>query len=96
MKRDEDPKHLTFELFSSVGQIHVYTGPAFSGARYVRTLEDALVRMRGVLGTVFNSRRQLVGYQLSVGSINDIQVLQSAKLNSHENKPIAISNLLRF
>jgi diguanylate cyclase (GGDEF)-like protein len=96
MKRDEDPKHLTFDLFSSFGQIHVYTGPAFSGARYVRTLEDALVRMRGVLGTVFNSRRQLVGYQLSVGSINDIQVLQSARLDSLENKPTAISNLLRF
>src|SRR5581483_4082544 len=71
MKGDEGAKHLTFELYSPVGQIHVFTAPSFGDAQELRRVEDAKVRMRGVFGTVFNSRRQLVGYQLSISSPAD-------------------------
>jgi len=94
MKTDEDSQHPTFELFSSFGQIHVYTDPAFS--RHVRKLEDATVRMRGVLGTLFNSRRQLVGYQLSVSSDEDVEVLQPASVDPFRETAILMGSLLRF
>lgn len=94
MKTDEDSQHPTFELFSAFGQIHVYTDPAFS--RYVGKLQDATVRMRGVLGTLFNSRRQLVGYQLSVSSAEDFEVLLPASADPFREAAIPVGNLLRF
>ena len=89
-------KHPTFELYSSFGQVHVFTGPEFSGEKAVHDLVDATVRARGVLGTVFNSRRQLVGYQLSVASADDIEVLESAALDPFDQPVIPVSHLLRF
>jgi len=94
MKTDEDSQHPTFELFSSFGRIHVYTDPAFSA--YLRKLEDASVRMRGVFGTLFNSRRQLVGYQLLVSSAEDVEVLQPASQDPFRGAAIPVGSLLRF
>ena len=68
LKFAEDPYHpvFTFELYTSLGQVHVYAAPGFPDLRTSRPLEDARVRIQGVFGTVFNSRRQLVGYQLQI------------------------------
>jgi diguanylate cyclase (GGDEF)-like protein len=91
-----DSKHLTFELFSPLGQIHIYTNPTFSGREQLSSLVDASVRVRGVFGTVFNSRRQLVGYSLSVSSIKDIQVLERGSPDPFQEIAIPINSLLRF
>jgi diguanylate cyclase (GGDEF)-like protein len=96
LKLNEEPNHLTFELYSSFGQIHAYAGPDFSDSEYVRSLVDATVRIRGVCGTVFNSRRQLVGYQLSVSSVKDIAVVKPASVGWANREPVAINSLLRF
>lgn len=87
---------LTFELFTAFGQVHVYTSPLFPSYRHIRYLEDAKVRMRGVFGTVFNSRRQLVGYQFLVQSPSDIDVVEPAVPNPFAMHSTPIENLLRF
>jgi diguanylate cyclase (GGDEF)-like protein len=96
MKLGEEPRHLTFELYSPFGQVHVYTGPAFAATGSPRSLVDASVRIRGVLGTVFNSRRQLVGYQLSVSSISDVEVLEAASPDPFLGAAVPVGSLLRF
>lgn len=94
-KADEESERLTFELFSSFGQIRVYGDSAL--LPYVRHLEDASVRMRGVLGTMFNSRRQLVGDpELAVSSAEDITVLHPSGPGPSGEAVIPVSSLLRF
>ena len=96
MKLEEETRHPTFELYASFGQVHVYADPAFANARYLRNLVDATVRIRGVLGTVFNSRRQLVGYQLWISSSDDIEVLQPPTSDPFDADATPVANLLRF
>jgi diguanylate cyclase (GGDEF)-like protein len=98
MKFAEEPSHpiLTFELYTAVGQIHVFTSPGFPDLRQSRNLEDARVRIQGVLGTIFNSRRQLVGYQLLVSSESHIQTIEAAVSNPFETAATPIGSLLSF
>ena len=96
MRLGEETNHLTFELYTSFGQVHVYTGPKFADAPYLHTLEDARVRIRGVLATVFNSRRQLVGNNLSVSSTQDLQILEAAPRDPFGRTALPVINLLRF
>jgi diguanylate cyclase (GGDEF)-like protein len=87
---------LTFELYTSIGQIHVYTDPGFPDLRQSRHLEDAKVRISGVLGTIFNSRRQLVGYQLMVASPSQIEVIEPGVRDPFSMETTPIGALLRF
>lgn len=96
LKQNEESGHVTFELYSPFGQIHIYTNPTFIGKEQLSSLVDASVLMRGVFGTVFNSRRQLVGYQLSVSSINDITVLEAARLDPFKEATTQINHLLSY
>ncbi len=98
IKVGEESNHpaLTFELLSPVGQVHVYTSSYFPGIDEARSLEDARVRIRGVFGTVFNSRRQLVGYQLLVERRSDIDVLEPAAANPFATETTPIGSLLRY
>lgn len=98
MKVGEESAHpmLTFELLTPVGQVHVYTSPDFPDIDHSRDLEDAKVRIRGVLGTVFNSRRQLVGYQLLVEKRSDIEVLEPAAADPFAMAPTPIGSLMRY
>lgn len=94
----EEPGHptLTFELLAPLGQVHVYTSPFFPDLDQVRDLEDAKVRIRGVLGTVFNSRRQLVGYQLLIESRSAIEVIEPAAPHPFSMAATPIGSLLRY
>jgi len=94
--KNEESRHLTFELYSPFGQIHVYTNPTFTGKDQLAHLVDATVHAQGVFGTIFNSRRQLVGYQLSISSINDIRVLAPANPDPFQKVITPINHLLRF
>ncbi|MGB6721468.1 MAG: EAL domain-containing protein [Terracidiphilus sp.] len=98
IKFGEDPGHpiLTFELYSSFGQIHVSTSPGFPDLRQTGNLEDARVRIRGVFGTLFNSRRQLVGYQLLISTPSQIQVIEPAVRDPFAMEATPIGALLRF
>ena len=97
VKIGEEAAHLfTFELHSSLGQIHVYTSFLPTYVERVRQLEDARVSIRGVFGTVFNSHRQLIGYQLLITSPQDIQVIDPAVQKPFELMPTPMGELLRF
>lgn len=96
LKTDEEPQHMTFELSSPLGGVHVEVSPQFVDKERLSHLVDATVRMRGVFSTVFNSRRQLVGYKLSISSIHDIQVLEPAEPNSFQKAVIPINQLLGY
>ena len=93
---EEDPHLFTFELYSSFGQVHVYFPSLPSYVARLRKLVDARVSIRGVLGTVFNSRRQLVGYQLLVTSPDDIRVIEPSVQNPFELTPTPIRELLQY
>jgi len=41
-------------------------------------LVDAEVRVQGVCGTIFNQKRQLLGVQLFVNDLEDIQIVRPA------------------
>lgn len=98
MKIGEEASHssLTFELVTSIGRIHVYTSPSFPGIEQSRHFEDARVRIHGVLGSLFNPRRQLVGYQLLVESPSDIEVIEPAVENPFEMRATPVGDLLRY
>ena len=97
VKIGEEAAHLfTFELYSSFGQIHVYISSLPSYIQRLRQLEDARVSIRGVFSTVFNSRRQLIGYQLLITSPDDIQVIEPSVQNPFELTPIPIGELLQY
>jgi diguanylate cyclase (GGDEF)-like protein len=93
---DGDYGRLTFELYSSFGQLHIYTAQELEQALHFPNPVDARVRIRGVFGTVFNSRRQLVGYQMAIASANDIEVLEPAAADPFQQTAVAIRDLLRY
>lgn len=94
----EVPTHpiATFDLASSIGMVHVYTSPAFPDIRKMRIFEDAKVRVKGPLGSLFNARRQLIGYQLLIERLADIETLEVGKADPFALGRTPISNLLRF
>ena len=98
LKFAEEPYHpvFTFELYTSLGQVHAYAAPGFPDPRKSRSIEDARVRIQGVFGTVFNSRRQLVGYQLQIASPENIQVLEPAVADPFAMAATPVGSLLRF
>jgi len=95
MNKGQNPRHVRFELYSAFGPVEVFTGPAILGA-YLRSIEGANVAIQGVLGTLFNSNRQLAGYHLSVTSSDDFKILELAESNPFGKAAIPISGLLRF
>ena len=98
MRVGEESNHtaLTFDLLTAVGMIHVYTSPVFPDIDHARSLEDATVRIRGIFGTVFNSRRQLIGYQLLVETRSDIDVLEPAVPHPFGLEATPIGSLLHY
>lgn len=98
LKFSEQPGHpvFTFELYTPLGHIHVFTSPGFPDVRESHMIEDARVRMGGVFATVFNSRRQLVGYQLELASPANIQVIEPAVADPFAMAATPIGSLLRY
>jgi len=87
---------LTFELLSPLAQVHVSIAPIFVNIDQARKLEDARVRIHGVFATVFNARRQLVGYQLAVQKLSDIEVIEPAVPSPFAMETTPIGSLLHY
>ena len=87
---------LGFDLITEIGQVHVDTTPSFSKLMQIQSLEDAKIRIHGVFGDLFNSRRQLIGYSLLVALPSEIEVIEPAVRNPFQMERTPIQSLLSF
>ena len=84
-----------FDLVTTLGPVHVgVMHPPSQGA--MANLQDATVRVRGVVGEVFNSRKQFVGLQLAVSDMSGIEVIEPGNADPFAQPAIPISNLLSY
>jgi diguanylate cyclase (GGDEF)-like protein len=95
LPKQQNPTHLSFDLYTWLGPIHVNVAPDFGGIAELEKLVDAKVRIRGLCGEVFNSKRQLIGLQLAVYSPQYVQILDRPNLKPFAMPAIPISHLLR-
>ena len=54
------------------------------------------MRLRGVLGSLFNPRRQLIGYQLLIQGFDDVTILDPSPADAFDLPATPIANLLRY
>jgi len=96
IREKQYPKHTTFYLYTDVGPVHVDV--ALNGAQnnVLANLQDATVRARGVVGEIFNSRKQLIGLQLTISNLKDIEMIEPGSSNPFDKPATPISNLLRY
>jgi CheY-like chemotaxis protein/signal transduction histidine kinase len=59
-------------------------------------LIDGIVSVRGVCGTVFNDRRQLVGVRLFVPSMDQVEIVKRGDPNPFQSPLRALDSLFRF
>lgn len=90
------PKHTTFYLHTALGPVHVDVAQDGTPSNFMANLQDATVRARGVVGEIFNSRKQLIGLQLTISNLKDIEVIEPGSSNPFEKPPTRISNLLKY
>jgi len=98
LKYGESPQHamLAFDLETALGKVHVSTTPGFPYGEEQRKLSDAEVRIDGAFGTIYNSRRQLVGYQMLVSRPGQIEVLEGAKADPFAAETTPVAALLSY
>jgi PAS domain S-box-containing protein len=68
----------------------------FRHDRDYSNLVDALVTVRGACGTLFNDRRQLVGIQLFVPTVEQVMVDQTSPGDPYALSVLPISSLMQF
>lgn len=61
-----------------------------------KALVDAEVRFRGVAGTFFNSRGEVVGARLLVSQAGDLQIARPASKSPFASPPLALNQLFPF
>ena len=96
VKERQNPNHLTFDLYTSFGPVHVVGAPEFGDMDYLRRLDDSEISITGVGGVVFNARRQLIGLQIDISLASDIRVIEPGTKDPFQNPATAINSLLRF
>lgn len=96
VKPRQNPKHLTFDIHTSFGAVHVVAGPEFDDMDYLRRLEDSEVNITGVGGVIFNARRQLIGLQIDISRATDIRVVEPGMQDPFQSPATPIDDLLRF
>src|SRR5205823_14903796 len=62
----------------------------------LRVVVDASVRVRGVVGGVFNERRQMIGIKLYVGRPEDLTIEETAPGEPYSVPTTPVESLLRF
>jgi signal transduction histidine kinase/CheY-like chemotaxis protein len=68
----------------------------FGDAPFPPALVDSVVRVRGVCGSLFNAKRQLVGVFVDLPSLDYLQQLEPAPQGPFARPPVEIDSLLRF
>lgn len=98
IKHGDNPHHpvVTFDLQTEGGLLHVATAPTFSDRLHANTLDDARVRLRGVFESIYNSRRQILGFQLLVASPSDIEILEPGVADPFSLPTTPVGALLHF
>jgi hypothetical protein len=86
--------HLLLDLASGGRRFRVQI-PMFKGALPTH-LVDAVVKVRGVSGTIFNQRRQLVGVAHYASSVDDVTIVTRASADPFTLPPRAVDSLLGF
>ena len=87
--------HLLFDFYTHLGPVTVHT-PASTDSMQLVNLVDAKVRIRGVLGGLFNHHHQLTGFSLYLNGLRDVTVLKDAPIDPFAHDIRAIDQLLRF
>ena len=96
IREKQYPKHTTFYLYTDVGPVHVDVATDGAQNDLLANLQDATVRARGVVGEIFNSRKQLIGLQLTLSNLKDIEIIEPGSSNPFAKPATPISNLLRY
>jgi len=73
-----------------------YKAHVLAGADTLASLVDAEVRIRGVCGSLFNGKRQLLGIQLFVPGTQYIEVVRKAAADPFALPPTPVEDLMRF
>ena len=68
----------------------------FDAAADYRSLVDAVVSVRGACGTLFNRRRQLVGVQLFVPTMEQMRIEAAGSADPYQLPILPINSLLQF
>ena len=87
--------HVLFNLYTDLGPITVHT-PGSTDRISLEDYVDAKVRIRGVLGGLFNQHRQLTGFSLYMNGTRDLSVLQAAPVDPFAHSIRLINELLQF
>jgi signal transduction histidine kinase/ActR/RegA family two-component response regulator len=88
----DDLGHISFDLETNFGVVNVYSSQAPHGI-LSSSLVDAMISVRGPMGTIFNRKKQLVGVCLYLPSAEMVRVLQPAPA---EPAAVPIEELLQF
>lgn len=98
MQFSDYPGHpiVTFDVQTDLGRVHVEAAPGLLDRQRGGDLNDAGVRIRGVFSTIYNSRRQILGYHMLVASRRDIEVLEPAIGDPFSVESTRVGDLLRF
>ncbi len=92
----QNPNHLTFDVYTAFGPVHVVAAPEFGDMELLRRIEDSEVSVTGVGGVIFNARRQLIGLQIDVSKAADIRIIESGTKDPFQSSATPIDSLLRF
>jgi diguanylate cyclase (GGDEF)-like protein len=73
-----------------------YKAHVLADSASLASLVDAEVRIRGVCGSLFNRKRQLLGIQLFVPGTEFIEVVRRPGTDPFSQAPSAVADLMRF
>jgi hypothetical protein len=74
----------------------MYKAHILADSRYLASLVDAEVQVKGVCGSLFNGKRQLLGIQLFVPGKEYLQVTREPPGDPFSMAPASVEDLLRF
>jgi len=91
----EGPAFLVLGIAAGRNQFKARIGEFQKSANYDYLLDDAIT-IRGVCGTLFNTKRQLTGIQLFVPSLNQIHIEETGGPSPWASVVSPMSSLMRF
>ncbi|MGB8168594.1 MAG: sensor histidine kinase [Chthoniobacteraceae bacterium] len=90
-----DRKRLTITLVFGGRRFEAHI-PGEWKADALPAIADSDVRVRGVFGSIFNEQRQLIGVQLFVPSLDQIEVLDAGLARAFKQSARAVREIMQF